>query len=80
MIHKEYRQRGVAAEALNLFCEYCFDYLGLHQLYCSILADNLASLSLFKGADFQEIGIKKDWVKTSNGFVDEILFQRLNCK
>jgi len=80
MVHQDYRQKGVAGEALKLFCDYCFDYLGLHQLYCSIMADNLASLSLFKSVGFQQIGVKKDWVKTPSGFVDELFFQMLNGK
>jgi diamine N-acetyltransferase len=77
MIHKPFRQKGVATQALSLFCDYCFKRLGLHQLYCSVMADNTASLALFQQEGFNLIGVKKDWVRTPNGFIDELFFQKI---
>lgn len=72
------RQKGYASEALELLIKYCFTILNLHQLYCNIPADNEASLKLFKKHGFQEIGVKKDWIRTGNKWVDEYLFQLVN--
>jgi len=72
------RQKGYASEALELLIKYCFTILNLHQLYCNIPADNEASLKLFKKHGFQEIGVKKDWIRTGNKWIDEYLFQLVN--
>jgi len=72
------RQKGYASEALELLIKYCFTILNLHQLYCNIPADNEASLKLFIKHGFQETGVKKDWIRTGNKWVDEYLFQLVN--
>lgn len=74
----EQRRKGYATMALKLLAGYCFKTLQLHQLYCNILANNCESIDLFKKLGFNLIGIKKDWVKTSEGYLDEYMFQLLN--
>ncbi len=76
-IHQDHRQRGYAFEALQLFAEYCFNNLGLNQLYANISVKNKSSIALFEKADFKLVGIKKQWQKTKEGFVDECLYQLL---
>ncbi|MCG8702189.1 MAG: GNAT family N-acetyltransferase [Bacteroidales bacterium] len=71
----EERGKGYARIALKELISYAFDVLKLHQLYCNISADNDASISLFKKEGFQLIGVKKEWIKTSSGYSDELLFQ-----
>lgn len=75
MIHQDYRQKGVAGDALKAFITYCFNTLGLHQLYCSISESNNISQKLFEGNGFQLTGIRKDWLKTHSGFMDEYHYQ-----
>lgn len=74
----EYRRKGYASMALKCLTDYCFNVLQLHQLFCNIMANNCESIELFKKAGFEQSGIKKDWVKTSEGFMDEHLFQLIN--
>ncbi|HQK72091.1 MAG TPA: GNAT family protein [Bacteroidales bacterium] len=69
------RRKGYASMALKCLIDYCFNTLQLHQLYCNILSSNCESMELFKKLGFIETGIKKDWIKTSNGYLDEHLFQ-----
>lgn len=71
------RGKGYAADALTVACEYAREVLGLHQLWCSVGAENAASLSLFRHAGFSEIGIKRDWQWTAYGFRDEVLMQKI---
>ena len=73
-----YRRKGFASMALKCLVDYCFGTLQLHQLYCNILSNNSESIDLFKKMGFAEAGIKKDWVKTSDGYIDEHLFQLMN--
>jgi diamine N-acetyltransferase len=76
--NEEYRRKGYATMALKCLIDYCFNTLQLHQLYCNILANNCESLDLFKKIGFEQSGLKKDWVKTSEGYIDEYLFQLIN--
>ncbi len=69
------RGKGYATEALNLLIQYCFTQLHLHQLYCNITIDNEASIQLFKKHNFAITGIKKDWIRVGDSFVDELLLQ-----
>ncbi|HLP71849.1 MAG TPA: GNAT family N-acetyltransferase [Bacteroidales bacterium] len=75
---EEQRRKGYASMALQCLIDYCFETLHLHQLYCNILEDNCGSMELFGKMGFKRIGIKKDWVKTTGGFLDEYMFQLLN--
>ncbi|MGQ1890281.1 GNAT family N-acetyltransferase [Thermophagus sp. OGC60D27] len=77
MIHKPEREKGYAKEAVALFTDYVFNHLGLHQLYCNISEDNRASIKLFESLDFKLMGQKKDWLKTPNGFKDELMYQKI---
>jgi diamine N-acetyltransferase len=73
--NEDYRRKGYASMALKCLVDYCFKTLQLHQLYCNILSNNCESMDLFKKQGFVETGIKKDWIKTSDGYLDEFLLQ-----
>ncbi|MCX6329264.1 MAG: GNAT family protein [Bacteroidia bacterium] len=69
------KRKGYASMALKCLIQYCFTTLQLHQLYCNILANNTESIDLFEKLGFVRIGIKKDWVQTADGYLDEYMFQ-----
>lgn len=76
LIHKkEYRKKGYANQALKVMIKYAFQVLLLHQLYCNIDEDNEPSIKLFKNNGFQITGNKKDWIRTQNGWKDELFLQ-----
>lgn len=77
---EEQRRKGYATMALECLSDYCFRTLQLHQLWCNILANNRESIELFTKQGFVQIGIKKDWVKTAEGYLDEYMFQMVNPK
>lgn len=77
---ESYRRKGYASMALRCLIDYCFNTLLLHQLYCNILANNTESMDLFKKLGFKEIGVKRDWIKTEGGYLDEHLFQLLKSE
>lgn len=74
------RRKGYASMALKCLINYSFTTLQLHQLYCNILANNCESMDLFQKLGFVRIGIKKDWVKIADGYLDEYMFQLINTK
>ena len=73
----KHRNRGFGGEALTLLCSYAFNVLDLHQLYAGVSADNLRSIHLFEKLGFQQNGVRKDWLRTSSGFKDELFFQKI---
>ena len=75
---EEQRRKGYAGMALECLSNYCFRTLQLHQLWCNILANNSESIELFKKLGFVQIGVKKEWVKTADGYIDEYMFQLIN--
>jgi diamine N-acetyltransferase len=74
------RKKGYASMSLKCLIEYCFRTLQLHQLYCNILSNNSESIDLFKKMGFTESGMKKEWVKTTDGYLDEYMFQLINTQ
>ncbi|WP_299799951.1 GNAT family N-acetyltransferase [uncultured Maribacter sp.] len=78
ILDKNQRNKGVGAEAITLLCNYLFEVLGLRQVYANILEENAPSLHLFKKLGFQEIGMKKDWVRFKDTYKNEILLQKIN--
>ena len=78
LIHNtENRLRGYAYDALEAISSYALEVLGMKQLYANISADNTNSVNLFIKAGFQQAGLKKNWLKTSKGWKDEYLYQKI---
>ncbi|MFC2112741.1 GNAT family N-acetyltransferase [Bacteroidota bacterium] len=77
---KEDRMKGLASEALSLLIEYGFGTLHLHQLFCNVTEDNLASIKLFEKHGFLRIGNKKDWIRSENEWINVLLLQLINSQ
>jgi diamine N-acetyltransferase len=77
ILENENRNLGYGAEALELLCGYARVTLEIHQLYCSILEDNLPSVRLFEKSGFSKVGLKRDWIASNGKFKNEILYQKI---
>jgi diamine N-acetyltransferase len=75
---KEFRSKGYASDALKVLINYCFNTLGLHQLYCNIASSNSNSIKLFTGLGFVTTGTKKEWLRDGHQWIDELLLQKIN--
>ncbi|MBT8314190.1 MAG: GNAT family N-acetyltransferase [Maribacter sp.] len=71
------RNHGIGTEAIALICNYGLTTLGLRQVYANVMEDNVSSLHLFKKMGFVEVGTKKDWIRTDEGFKNEVLLQKI---
>lgn len=69
------RSNGYAGESLELLKEYALLVLGFHSLFCSVHADNEASIRLFEKCGFEKVGVRKEWYIDKGSRIDEILFQ-----
>ncbi len=77
IIAPDFRRRGYAVDALQALEVYAVNYLKLHQLWCNVEEDNLASLALFERANFSHVGIKEQWNYTAEGYRSEIMLQKI---
>ena len=80
LIDEKYRGKGYAKNAIALLLDYCFNTLLLNQIYSLILATNAESLFLFESLGFERCGIKKQWYRTSEGYIDQVEYQYINKK
>ena len=78
LIEKEYRGKGLATAALRLCLDYLFNDLLVHQVHCIVEVTNGESLHLFKKLGFEEGGRRRDWIKTPEGYLDVVFFQKTN--
>ena len=69
------RRKGLASDAIKLITNYSFKVLGLHQVFANITSRNQASIQLFEKAGFKKSGLKKDWRRTADGWLDELVYQ-----
>jgi diamine N-acetyltransferase len=77
LIHKtEDRNQGYATDALRALFDYSLNVLGLKQLYANISEDNLQSVALFEKTGFVKSGTKRNWLKTTKGWKDELMYQK----
>ncbi len=72
------RNQGAGSEVLSLLEKYAFSVLDLRQLYANVTEDNTASIKLFKKMGFERVGVKKDWIRSGDGYKNEWLFQKIN--
>lgn len=77
IITPPYRGRGFATDALLTLERYAAEVLHMHQLWCSVAANNEPSLALFSRAGYQECGCRREWILTPSGAIDEILMQKI---
>lgn len=71
------RRQGYAHHALSLMLHYAYSTIGLVQVYANISCDNTPSIDLFKKLGFLTIGQKKQWLRTADGWKDEMMVQKL---
>ncbi|MCV6631323.1 MAG: GNAT family N-acetyltransferase [Flavobacteriaceae bacterium] len=72
------RVRGIGKEAVHLLGNYCFEILQLHQVYATILEDNLPSIRLFESLGYVRTGCRKDWVFWGGVYKNEWVYQKMN--
>lgn len=71
-----YRGRGIALRAVNLLCEYAFNVFHLHSLSAWVTEENDRSRLLFDTAGFEVRGVLNDWLMTSDGFRNVLIYQK----
>ena len=78
LVDVPFRRKGYGEEILNLTADYAFGILHLNQLYAYIPINNTNSFKLLSKCGYEQSGLLKSWLKTSNGFEDVYLMQLMN--
>jgi len=68
-----YRGLGYGPEAIVLACEYAFDHLNLHKVYCEVLASQLGVISMYRKLGAVEEGIRKEHVFKRGLYEDVVI-------
>ena len=74
---KDERRKGYAEEALRILKRYATEVMKIHQLYCTISADNTSSLELFEKVGFHVSGTRKSWNWNGEDYMDEHFLQMI---
>ena len=77
LIENAYRGKGFATTALQLCLSYLFNDLMVHQVHCIVDVTNNESHHLFKKLGFAESGRRHDWIKTPEGYIDVVFYQKI---
>nr|WP_296069512.1 GNAT family protein [uncultured Actinoplanes sp.] len=72
------RGAGYALDAVRVLCDYCFAMRGLHRVQIETLADNDAMRATAVRAGFTEEGVRREAAWVNGGFVDSVVYGRLN--
>ena len=75
LVDEALRRRGIGLRALELTACWARRRLNLASLWCTVAADNAASLALFDRAGYRRVGVLKDWTFTARGLTDTVLLQ-----
>ncbi len=72
------RRKGFGLEMLLELQLFASQHLNLHQLHCTIAADNTPSIALFSKAGFSPCGTLKQWnLDSSNHWCDALIYQKI---
>ncbi len=77
-VESQFQGKGIATQALHLIEDYVFNFLHINQLYCHISAQNTVSRNMFEKESYINSGILHNWIKTSHGYEDILVFQRFS--
>ena len=75
IIDRGQRGKGYGKPMVQALVNYCKESLQLHQLHCDIAANNVACLRIYDHCGFSRQGIRKDWIRTPQGWQDAVFFQ-----
>lgn len=76
-LRKKARGQGVAAEATELLLEKGFEEMGLHRVYLTVLADNIAAIKFYEKCGFTYEGELRDHIFKNGKYVSWKLYGML---
>ena len=78
-VSKEYKGQGIGTALLKNVIKQS-EKNGIWTLYCSIIRENIASITMHKKCGFREIGIREKIAKMSNGIWHDVVLMERRSK
>lgn len=75
-ISEDYRQKGIAAELLEMIFAKCYLVNSLN-IFLETRVDNTPAIKLYEKHGFQRISVRKNYYQTPNGRKDAIIFKKI---
>lgn len=72
---EEHRRQGYARATIEAIKHYGRQTLGLHQIWASVAEDNEPSRALFEGCGFEPCGLRREWLRRGDHWIDQIEYQ-----
>ncbi len=73
---REYQGQHIGTTAIQCLCEYA-RRVHLHQIYAIIATVNEPATRLFRSLAFTPSTLLHDWLRTEDGFVDAVVWQKV---
>ena len=74
-IDPNFRNKGYASMSLKLLMSISIDQYLISTLYADIMAENIASIKVFEKLGFIKTGIKKNWIRKQDAYLDVFFYQ-----
>ncbi len=78
LIDQSERGKGYSKQAILLLWEFVSKTYHLNQLYSLVACDNTPSKRMFLATGFEHTATLRSWIKTSQGFKDVELYQKID--
>lgn len=77
LIASDFQHKGYGLRTLELTAQYCRNSYSLHQMHCTVSADNHPSRKLFEKAGYTICGRLKSWLCVAGKYSDAYILQKL---
>lgn len=77
LIAPAYRGQGYGRPVVEALLLFARNNLQLHQVYCEIAVSNQPCLAIYDALGFVRQGVRTDWIRTPDGWVDAVLFAKI---
>lgn len=77
-VRKKARERGISVEAVRLLLKKGFKEMGLHRIYMTVLADNIAAIKLYEKCGFTYEGELRDHIFTRGQYISWKIYAMLD--
>ena len=77
IVDSQYRRQGIGMQMLLALEEFASQHLLIHQLHCTIAANNDASVALFEKAGYVRCGTLSQWIFSCDKWIDAFTYQKI---
>jgi len=73
-IQENHRGKGYCSKIYDSLLQYCFNEMGMNQVYLHVLSKNTNAIKCYESVCFKKVCVLKEWVWKSGSYQDVELF------